>query len=165
MCCFLGFGIFFILIGISLVAQGISGLRQSKRAAKWPTTPATISRLELEKLRDSDGYYTSVVKVQYQYTVDGVVYTSSRLAIGYPGNLTQNQHDEIYRKIKDAKVVLVRYDPTTPSESCLSYGIHNYLISWLILGVIVLLFSIGATIFICLAVSNDHIILNNLMVD
>jgi hypothetical protein len=161
--CFAVFIGLFYVVGFGLLGFGVWSARRSTQAAGWPTTPATITNLEISESSDGDG--TSYeVKVQYSYTVDGVGYAGSRLAFGYSGSSGRDAHDEIYRKLKEAKTVAVRYDPTEPSVSCLSYGLHRSIQIMLAFAVTWLLFMFGFTMLFWLFSKRDGVLLNNLSV-
>lgn len=115
----------FYVAGFGLLGYGLWNARRSMQAAAWPTAPATITSLAVAENSDGDGGTTYEVKVQYTYTVDGVQYEGSRLAFGYGGSSRRTEHDEIHRKLREAKAVAVRYDPSDPSVSCLSFGLHR----------------------------------------
>src|SRR5437879_77834 len=122
--CFAVFISVFYLIGLGLLGYGVWNARRSTQAAHWPTTSGTLTQLEVQGKSDSEGS-TYEVKVSYTYAVEGVAYDGSRLAFGYSGSGNREAHDEVYRKLKDAKVVAVRYDPSDPAVSCLSFGMHS----------------------------------------
>ncbi|QVL34143.1 DUF3592 domain-containing protein [Telmatocola sphagniphila] len=89
----------------------------------WPATPGKITHCELYEIPDREGN-TYEVRCEYSYTVEGISYTSSRLAFWYYPGSDKYDEEQIYRKLKSAKAVSVRYDPTDPSISSLSYGVH-----------------------------------------
>jgi hypothetical protein len=165
MCCFTGFIGMICVIGFATLAHGLWNARQSMRAAKWPTVPATITQLEVEEKSSNDDPTYYVVKLQYQYVVGDVGYTSSRIAFGYAEDSNQAAHAEIYRRLKDAKTVAARYNPSAPSQSCLSYGLHRSVVYTLASGVAVLLFVVGFTLLVWLINSSDRELLNNLVVE
>jgi hypothetical protein len=164
MCCIFGVLGTLYLVGFGLLVGGLSDARRSRRAARWPTAPATITQLEIEEKLEGDSFHYEV-KVQYHFVVDGVTYPSSRLAFGYPGYTTKTEHDQIYRKLKAAKAVTARYNPSDPSESCLSCGFHRSIIETLALSVTMLLVLVGVTLFFWLGFNSDRVLLNNLAVE
>src|SRR5262245_20303810 len=118
MACVVAFiGIFYV-VGFWLLASAGWSAWRSSRAANWPTVPAAITRVEIKENHNSDGA-TYEVEVRYTYTVNGVAYEGSRLAFGYEASGNRLTHDEIHRKLKEAKAVSVRYDPSDPTVSCL----------------------------------------------
>lgn len=163
MVCFVLFISLFYVVGFWLLGHGLWSARRSTQAAAWPTAPATITNLEMQTKSDSDGS-TYEVKVQYTYAVDGVPYEGSRLAFGYGASSGPEAHQEIHRKLSEAKAVAVRYDPDNPSVSCLSFGLHRSIRITLAFGVTWLAFVIGFTIIWCLFSCRDAVLLENLTV-
>lgn len=113
---------------------------------------------------DSDGSPTYAVKLQYTYAIDGITYEGSRLAFGYAASSGREAHDEIFQRLKEAKVVSARYDPSNPSVSCLSFGLHRSIQMTLLFAVTWLLFVIGFTLMFWLFSRRDSVLLNNLSV-
>jgi hypothetical protein len=161
-CFSLFIGVFFA-VGFGLLGYGLWSARRSTQAGTWPTAPATITSLEIRENSDSDGT-TYEVKVVYAYTVDGVSYEGSRLAFGYGGSSGREAHEEIHRKLKEAKTVAARYNPSKPSVSCLSFGLHRSIQITLAFAVTWLLFVIGFTLLFWLFSRRDGVLLENLLV-
>jgi hypothetical protein len=153
----------FLLIGFGVLGYGIWSAQRSTQAAAWPTTPGTIKQLSVQENSDSDGN-TYEVKVQYTYKVDGVAYQGSRLAFGYVASSGREAHDEIHRKLQGAKTITVRYNPSDPSVSCLSFGLHRSIQMILVFAVTWLVFVLGLTLFVWLFCCSDRVLLDNLSV-
>lgn len=153
----------FSLIGFGILGYGVWSARRSTQAAAWPTALGTITQLSVQENSDSDGN-TYEVKVQYTYTVDGVAYQGSRLAFGYGGSSGREAHEEIHRKLMGAKIVTVRYDPSDPSVSCLSFGLHRSILMIFVFGVTWLAFVFGLTLFVWLFSRSDSVLLDHLSV-
>ncbi len=161
--CFAVFISVFYAVGFGLLGYGLWSARRSTQAAAWPTAPGTITHLAVEEHSDGDG--TSYeVKVKYTYTVDGVAYEGSRPAFGYASSSGREAHEQIHRKLKEAKAVAVRYDPSEPSVSCLSFGLHRSIQIALAFAVTWLLFVIGFTLLFWLFSRHDAVLLENLSV-
>src|SRR5262249_40435756 len=122
--CFAAFIGLFYTIGFGLLGCGVWSALRSTQAARWPTTPGTLTQIDLQEKSDSDGS-TYEVKVEYTYTVAGHPYNGSRLAYGYTASGGRDAHEEIYAALKAAKSVDVRYDPENPASSALSFGMHR----------------------------------------
>jgi hypothetical protein len=130
----------FYLAGFGLLGYGLWSARRSTQAAHWPTTPGTLTNIDLKMDSDSDGDGTTYeVQVEYTYTVAGKAYEGSRLAFGYTGGSDRQEEARIHDKLKGAKSVDVRYDPDDPASSALSFGIHgsikavlSFAITWLV---------------------------------
>lgn len=153
----------FYLVGFGLLGYGLWCARIYMRAAAWPTSPATITSLDLQENIGKDSC-TYEVKVRYTYTVDGVAYEGDRLAFGYAGSSGCETHNKIFLRIKEAKAVSVRYSPDDPSVSCLSFGVHRSIQFMLVFAVTWLLFVIGFSILFWLSSRSDMVLFDNLSV-
>jgi hypothetical protein len=160
------FGLFmsvFYLVGFGILGYALWSAWRSTQAAAWPTTPGTIKELSLQENSDSEG--TSYeVKVKYAYMVDGVAYEGSRLAFGYTASSGKQAHNQIHQKLKNAKTVAVRYDPSDPSVSCLSFGMHRSIQIGLAVAFTWLAFVFGFTLIWWMLSRDDNVLLNNLSV-
>jgi hypothetical protein len=154
----------FYLIGLGLLGWSLWSAWRSTQAANWPTTPGTITQLSVHESSDSDGGNTYEVKVQYAYSVDGAAYQGSRLAFGYTGSSGRQAHDEIHEKLKNAKIVTVRYDPADPAVACLSYGMHRSILLGLAFSITWLAFIVGLNLLMWLMSRGDSVLLENLSV-
>ena len=127
----------------------------------WPSTVGTIVSCDLELNSDSDGT-TYQVKVNYSYNVEGRELTNDVLAFGYSASSGREAHQEILDKLKAAKTVAVRYNPSDPQISVLSYGVHRSIQLSLVFAVTWLLFVIGFTVIWWVASRGDYVLLQNL---
>ena len=162
--CFTAFISVFYVIGFASLGYSFWAARKSTQAAAWPCVPGAISSLSLHDDNDGDSS-TYTVKVQYTYAVGGVAYEGSRLAFGYGGSSGKEPHDEIHRKLKASNTVAVRYDPSEPEVSCLSYGLHRSIVIGLVFSTVGLIFLAGLTFVVWLVSrSSDRVLLDNLAV-
>ena len=157
------------LFGFFVLGYGLWSARRSTLAATWPTTPATITHLELHhderpRMADSSDGSSYRVNVRYTYTVDDVTYEGDRLAFGYAGCSRRDVHDGIHQRLKGAKEIAVRYDPEDPSVSCLSFGLHQSIVVALTFGVWWLLMLSSFVISFWLSSTGDRVLLENLKV-
>lgn len=144
-----GMWYFLVLIGI-FYAIGIGGLwyslhliKRSQQPAGWPLAVGTIESCDLDSHidYDDDGEVTFYqVKVNYSYTVGGRELMNDVLVFGYCATNSQKVHQEIFDKLAAAHTVQVRYDPSDPQTSVLSFGVHRsiwlslaFAILWLLL--------------------------------
>lgn len=157
------FGVFF-LIGLAMLAFGLWAAIKSTGAANWPSVEGKLSRVELKENTSGDNGPTYEVTVEYTYTVDGATYNGSRLAFGYGGSSGREAHEEIYKKLKAAKSVDVRYDAADPATSTLSYGFHATINFILLFAFVWLTFIAGFTLMWFLTDRKDDVLLRNLSV-
>jgi hypothetical protein len=153
----------FYVVGFCLLGYALWSIKKSTEAGTWPTTPGTLKSAEIKSSSDSDGT-TYEVKVAYSYKIGGQEYNGERLAYGYGGSSGREAHAEILEKLKAAKVIEVRYDPSDFATSTLSYGVHRSIQLMLAFAVTWLLFVFGFTMIWWLASGGDSVLLNNLSV-
>jgi hypothetical protein len=162
--CFVVFISVFYIVGIFILTYSLRSTWQSTQAAKWPTTPAILTESKIVQHQDDDGS-SYEVKVQYSYTVDGVVYEGSRVAFGYSASSGFKAHEEIHQKLKGAKAISVRYNPNDPSISCLSFGFHRSIQIGLAFAITWMLFIIGFTLLFWLFSRRDSVLIDNLTLE
>lgn len=162
--CFVLFISVFYAVGFGLLGCGLWNVMRSSQAGAWPTVPGKTTHLAIDEHPGSEGGTSYEVKVKYTYTVGGVAYEGSRLAFGYGGSSGRDAHERIYQKLQAAKTVAVHYDPSEPSVSCLSHGVHRSIQIMLAFACTWLLFVIGFTVLFWLFSLSDTVLLDNLSV-
>ena len=160
---FIAFVSIFYAVGFGLLGYSLLSMKRSTEAAAWPSTVGTIVWCDLKTDVDSDGD-THQVKVSYQYGVGGRELTNDLLAFGYSASSGREAHQEIFDKLKAASAVDVRYDPSDPQTSVLSYGVHRSIQFMLAFAFTWLLFVVGFTILWWVGSCGDHVLLQNLHV-
>ena len=159
------FLVIFYTVGFGLLWNTALEAWRSTKASNWPTTPASITLLEVGENSDGEGGTTYELKVQYRYTVDGVVYESSRLAFGYRGSSDRDVPQKLLQKLKSARSVSARYSSDNPATSCLSYGLHQSIQFRFAFAITWLLFCVGFTLVAWLSSRPDLVLLNNLSIE
>lgn len=154
----------FYAIGLGILGYALWSARRSSVASNWPVASGSIDVCSLETKSDSDGGTTYEVKVQYSYSVHGKHFTGTRLAFGYAASSGHEAHEQICHKLKNSKSVDVRYDPTDPSNSTLSFGIHRSIQFMFAFAITWLDFVFGFTVIWWVASRSDDVLLRNLMV-
>lgn len=127
----------FIVIGIILWWDMLSSMSKAIRANKWPVVYATVNHVELEKDDSGSGPTAFAAMVEYAYSVGATVYEGSTLSFGYNATSAARAHEQIYEKLKSAKIIEARYNPGNHAESCLTAGITgshlislSYVVMW-----------------------------------
>lgn len=151
----------FWLVGLSLLGFALWNTWRSTRAASWPTAPGTILDLSLDT-KPGEDQPTYEIKVKYAYSVDGIAYEGNRLAFGYASSSGYDAHQQIHRKLTGSREVLVRYDPSDPSVSCLSFGLHRSLQFLFAFAILWLGFIAGFTALYWIGLQQDSVLLENL---
>lgn len=126
-----------LAFGIPVTAIGLYRFITGLRSRRWPTTIGTVTATGVDAHAGDRGQGTSYVPgLQYEYTIDGTSFVSTRYALvgGEPGF---DNRDEALAWLEekypvDAEVT-VHYDPDRPGRAVLSPGASRS-ISVLIVG-------------------------------
>ncbi len=138
-----GFGMLFA-VGFGIIGWGVYCVFKSQKASCWPFVLGTMNICEIKKTGDVDGI-TYRVHVYYSYRVNDRQYHGNRIAFGYSGTNKHAEHAALYDKLSRASNVIIRYNPSNPSDSVLTYGLNLSTIRILAFGIMWLLFVIGFT--------------------
>ncbi len=144
----MGFVIFisiFFLVGFGLLGYGVHSFYRGRQALSWPAVEGRLLECRLHENRDSDGN-TWEVKVRYCYTVAGREFEGTRVAFGYRGSSTQEEHEGIFAKLQLGSRVMVHYQPSDPGDSVLAAGFNRSTFLILAFAVTWLLFTTGFTV-------------------
>jgi hypothetical protein len=150
------------LVGLSIFGVAVFEARRAVQCATWPTTPGKIEHLELRRDEDENGV-GYIVDVRYSYVVDGAAYKGERIAFGYHMGPVRSAHEAIHSKLRAARTVHVRYDPSNPSTSCLSTGMNRSVQGEMAFGISFLLFATLVCRFL-LSSRSDRVLIDNLSV-
>ncbi len=110
---------------IGLIIAGIGGviagsvlvdLRTAKRSAAWPQVKGKVLTSRVSR---REGSYS--VRLEYEYAVDGVQYTSDRIKFGATVTVGSGKEEAnaITERYPVGSEVTVYYDPHKPSRSVL----------------------------------------------
>lgn len=107
---------------MALVGHEYLGIRQS---TSWPSTPATLllAQVATYSSRNSNKA-TYAPEVEYEYEVDGKVYTSDNIAFGGP-DFDRNKMgsaDDVVKRWRNEPNLVAYYDPAHPDRACLQPG-------------------------------------------
>jgi hypothetical protein len=160
----MGFTLFisiFFLVGLGLLGGGLYSFYRGRQAASWPEVEGKL--LECRVKEDSGGESTTwQVKVRYSYSVAGQEFEGKRVAFGYNGSSTYEEHQGIYDKLQQSSRVMVRYDPRNPDSSVLAAGFNRSTFMLLAFAVTWLLFTTGFTVLWTSALGKDTRILEQI---
>ena len=119
------------IIGAALLGYGLYLRSKLRSCQRWPQVTGTVTQSGLDT---DDGYRTNVV---YEYTVNGVGYSSSRVQFGTPTTYIRKSSAEAAVSHYPANFhVTVYYDPENPAEAVLdrtSPGGLEYIISGIVI--------------------------------
>lgn len=103
----IGIAALFLSVAFLIFGRSYQAVRHTWAAKDWQPTPATLLSVELEKSRSRanrrprfDSEYTSNVSGIFRYTVDGKVYTSSRLHFRQSSTSLRTWYEERYAELE-----------------------------------------------------------------
>ena len=119
-----GFGALFLLVGSALLYPAYNWQQRVKRSFFWPTVQGRVLKSGIDKIRrradSTSGGISYHPNVEYEYTVDDVLYTHDHIEVGgtpgYASRSTAEKHAANYPIGRD---VPVYFDPENASTACL----------------------------------------------
>jgi hypothetical protein len=125
------------MIGVALSGYGLYLRSKLSSCQRWPQTAGTVTQSRLDT---DDGYRIHVI---YEYAVNGVAYSCSRVQFGTPTTYIRKSSAEaaIGRYPVDSRLT-VYYDPENPADAVLdriSPSGLEYIVSGIILLVLMVL--------------------------
>lgn len=110
-----------VIIGVVLAGWGGLGWIEASRSTSWPSTYGTITSVRQHSSGGSGGQRYRV-HVEYQYAVDGQVYTSSRMRIP---DISFFRGDRVNdpSAYREGNTVRVYYNPSDPAAAVLEPGV------------------------------------------
>jgi hypothetical protein len=131
----LWFASFVTLAAICFIGAAYSH-RRLRASAGWPPIEGRVIHSATKK--NDDGHIFP--DVRYQYTVEGISYTSDRVSLGlvYGTNLTSRVARTVLDRYPVGQAVTVFFDPSHPERSCLERSGRELTITMLIVGILFL---------------------------
>jgi hypothetical protein len=126
-------GAVFIVKGIQLVYSGFS-------THNWLATQATIlSSRVVTQTSPSTTTNFHHAEVNYQYSVNGKVFTSNRISFGRPESDNPQSANQVSQRYAPGAVVSAYFDPNRPEEAVLENGISSGAFVPVLLGLLLIL--------------------------
>ena len=138
-------------IGMGLLLFGRSARRKALASQSWPAVAGTVTESEVKITEHNPGngmdaeqttHYKPVVK--YQYSVEGMEFTGSRIAFGAM-NSAHSAANAVVARYPAGASVTVRYDPEKPAEAVLVTKTGGGAML-MVLGVMFLIFGVGSAV-------------------
>ncbi|QEG21953.1 DUF3592 domain-containing protein [Mariniblastus fucicola] len=118
----------FLLAGLSLFSQLYPNLVACWQAADWPTAVGVVNSSDVLESSTSKGTPTYMATVDYTYSVAGRSFNGYTIAHGFESTKNRETHAAIVNILQESTIVAVRYNPESPQDSTLSYGLHRSMI-------------------------------------
>lgn len=118
-----------VILGSAFVNYGFGQMAKARESVNWPSAAGKILSSEQEKRTSTEGkgnskksktYYVAVIN--YEYQVDGKIYTSNRIGFHGQSDVCSNA---LVNKYPKGKSVSVFYCPKNPEEAVLETGVKN----------------------------------------
>jgi len=115
----------FVALGLLPLKNLVTSVCKTVSAKSWPTAYAEIKEVGIKEDDDSECPPYSV-EVLYSFSVENRDYSGDTIAFGYRSDSIKYEvHAELFSKLRPAKVVVVRYNPKNPRESCIAAVLHG----------------------------------------
>ncbi|MEP6692239.1 MAG: DUF3592 domain-containing protein [Gemmatimonadaceae bacterium] len=132
-------GALWLATGATLLAVGARQASEPIRTIAWPSTTGTVIDAQLLRRARPHGALfgllgdsAATAQVRYRYTLDGVLFHSTRLSFRKMGLGSEREARAALTGYASGSEVRVYYDPSRPSNAVLEHGV-----SWLTVAVMV----------------------------
>lgn len=141
--------IIFIIAGVIVACFGFNDIKLAIESSGWPRTAGTVLISEVETKTDRTkrtGRKVSYhARVQYEFKVNGITYTGSRIAFGDHGSSDQKPARSIVKKYRKGKAIEVAYKKEDPDECVIETGIQRK--TWFLSSLGLMASAFGAVLF------------------
>ena len=110
-------GLVFILLGLYMLKQSITSLKEAESSEKWPCVMGNIVKYNVSQPKATSNH--RILYVEYEYSISNTKYKNTRTAFY---TLLGNEVLELEKKYKNTTDVNVYYDPDSPEKSTLIVG-------------------------------------------
>ena len=139
----IAFSSIFVIIGLIVMAFGITSLLEAEASKNWPSTNAIIQSSEMERHYDSESGTTYSAEVTYEYSVEGDKITGNKIKFGKVSSSDSSDATRYVNKYSEGKKVKAYYNTDDPYDSVLEPGIHGSTWFMPIFGLVFALFGSG----------------------
>ncbi len=116
-------GIILLLLGLICIWQGWKNFRLARSSHSWLQVPGVINQVKIRKTHDPESLFDYEAEIIYSYTVGGLEYHCSTLAIGKERlELTERKSLNLHDQYPLHGPVRVFYDPSNPARAVLEPG-------------------------------------------
>ncbi|MBI5294494.1 MAG: DUF3592 domain-containing protein [Chloroflexi bacterium] len=141
----IGFLVLFGGMGFLLILIGLVNADKADVTHEWPVVQGVVTQSSMRAHRSSNRHrhggvrthYSYEPVVEYDYTVNGVPYTSARIGYG-AYRFNQEQCQEFLAQYPARTMVQVHYDPEHPQSAVLETGAHGQIGLYIVGGILLL---------------------------
>ncbi|HQO58006.1 MAG TPA: DUF3592 domain-containing protein [Candidatus Omnitrophota bacterium] len=132
------FFLFFAAIGGGIVYLGFMSYVKSRASQSWPTAQGVVvsSEVAAHRSRSRKGHHRTTygAKVRYEYTVNGVQYSSDKISFGEYRTHNRGPAQATADRYPPQVEVVVYYNPDKPEEAVLEPGKRGGIVIIFIVG-------------------------------
>lgn len=118
------FPFIFTAIGAGLLYFGVLAYQQAKASLDWPRVDGTIVSSEFQSRRGEDSTFYEA-EVLYEYTIEGVLHSSNRVAFGSVSSSDPSGARQTVNRYPAGATVPVSVNPENSVESVLEPGVST----------------------------------------
>lgn len=110
-------------VGVTLIIAALRNLQRGHASRRWPQARGRIVRaIVLVHTAPEDHSESYSPQVEYEYTIDGTTYRSSRRRFGQIGSWGRAQAERTTASYPPGSTVPLSFNPQKPAESVLMVG-------------------------------------------
>jgi hypothetical protein len=122
------FLIIWFLFSFSFIAISLTDIIRGQETESWPSTTGVIVSSYFD-IQPGSEHATFGAKITYQYTLNGLNYTSNKISYGYSYS-SRDAANYLLESYPVGKIITIYYSPLNPSEAILIRGIYGS--AWII---------------------------------
>ena len=129
--------LFFFLLGMAVVANGLRQLLRGRQSESWPTVEGRIldSKVKPPGIGD-EGWYT--LAVRYRYKVDVRHYEGTVISLGGSASRDEDVVNAALQRYPAGRTLDVHVNPRDPKDAVLEPGPTRHYLLYILFGVVIL---------------------------
>ena len=138
-----------ILAGFALLVVGVAHFSTAFTAQSWQQVSAVILKSDVVRMNYQDGTPTFTAQIEYQYVMDGTLYTGQRMSVRPIRSQSPGQVKHMIAAYSEGRSILAYVNPERPDKAYLKTNPDTYLYALIIPGLIMVLlsFAIGHAVY------------------
>lgn len=113
----------FALVGLGIMAFGISGVLDGSNSTSWPMVRGEVIKSEYVITKATQNSFRTEAQLRYRYNAVGNELESDRIGFNYSGSGSPGENRQLTNEYPVGSEVDVYYDPEDPKEALLRPGV------------------------------------------
>jgi hypothetical protein len=139
---YMAMGVVVVIFGSIFLAWALSAYAKGDEAQSWPKVPGKVVQSGVVTSTDDEHAMLYSAYVKYNYTVNGVPYSSTRITPMDTGSTDPRPAISTITKYQVGQGVVVMYDPSHPGYSLLETDPGNSSIVFMVAGLLIIAFGV-----------------------